>query len=537
MQQTYQTRIHAEEQTLRWLNAFGELYGRLQRTLYAAIAKGENPNNLKKSFCAAHGISARHFNAIRIELQGKIDSVKEVLKLNRADIKRNIAGATRSLKKLDQMLARNPASIQLAKLQKQRFGKQRRLASQTAKLRNVETHLKAAVPGICFGSRKLFNQQFHLDQTDFHSHDDWKKAWQASRAHQFFLVGSKDETGGNQSCKAKVAEDGTLSLTIKMPAALIKQGAPAFLKIDNIAFTYGQERVLQALQTGTALSYRFHRDSAGLDGWRIFVSTDVAEAPKESLSPALGAVGIDFNADHLAWARTDRFGNAIEFGREELSLHGKTTHQRDAILSEALDKVFAVAKAHSLSVSIEYLDFAVKKKELQKMGEKRARMLSGLAYAKYRSLAQAKTARTGVQLTIIDPAYTSVAGSIKYAVRQGRTMHQAAAGVIARRAQGYSEKLPKQRTIRAPLMGRTAVLSLPVRNRVETPRTSWASLRKCLTQHCAELVRIRRNSSLRRKNTSSRVSRHQLNEGITPSSREPGELLARRTIQLSDVPF
>jgi transposase len=207
---------------------------------------------------------------------------------------------------------------------------------------------------------------------------------------------------------------------------------------------------------------------------------------------------------------------------------------------------------------LEELDFSAKKKELAKMGEKRARMLSGLAYAKYQQLAQSKAARLGVELIFIDPAYTSVMGSVKYAVRLGRTVHQAAAGVIARRAQGYSEKLPQSSkeglTFLAPLMGHAAVLTLPARNRVESTRGVWAHIRRSLTQHCAEQARLRRE---RRKSQPKKSSSH-LGKGLDPfnmsvnscqldgrpnesshPSREPGELLARHSFQpeFPDVPF
>ena len=211
-------------------------------------------------------------------------------------------------------------------------------------------------------------------------------------------------------------------------------------------------------------------------------------------------------------------------------------------ISGALDKVFALAKKHDIGIALEDLDFADKKRELVSMGVRHARMLSGLAYSAFRQLALSKASRSGVRLTFVNPAYTSVAGSVNYAVRLGRTVHQAAAGVIARRAQGYSEKLPPSGatgcTFRAPLMGAVAVLSLPARNRVESTRSAWAAIRKSLTRHCAEQVRLRKKaSSVRPGNGAHAENSHQL-IGATVPVREPGVLLARRADQtLTDVPF
>ncbi len=440
------------------------------------------------------------------------------------------------------------------KLLQRRFGKATRLTVLNNKAKAVAGRLLANVPGICFGSRKLFKQQFHLETTEFGAgdagHAAWKRAWRDSRSHQFFLVGSGDETAGNQSCKASVvhapptteiAARPTLTLAIKMPAALIAKEAPKFLKIEGVHFEYGNEQVLQALANGTALTYRFHSDNHSAVGWRVFVSTDTIDTKLTTLQANLGTLGVDFNADHLAVAKTDRFGNAVQFWHFDLPFTSKASGQRDAILSDALDKVFALAKEHKCPVAMEDLDFSAKKKELTKLGMKHARMLSGLAYASYKQLSLAKASRLGVELIFVDPAYTSVAGSVKYAVRLGRTVHQAAAGVIARRAQGYSEKLPKsdakgEYTFRAPLMGRMAVLTLPVESSKRT-HVSLAVIRRSLSRHCAEQVRLRKESTngrCKRANVSSNL----LDEDPS-SSREPVKLLDRRAIppDFTDVPL
>ena len=568
MLQTYQDRLTLDAEQQRWLGACGELYGRLQRTLYGKIAKGENASQLKPDFCAGHGLSARQFNALRMELEGKIGGTVELLKLRKKELKGSIQSVTRSIARLQKDIAGQLKLHAGAKakgvvfslkqhdlLCKRHFGKKRRLASLQSKAKAVDARLKANAPGICFGSLKLFNQQFHLHQTTFGvgeaGHAAWKRAWRDSRSHQFLVIGSKDETAGNQSCKAllvhawpatDIAGPATLSLTLKMPPALVALGAPVFLLIHGVRFDYGQAQVEAALKAGTALSYRFHRDNHTATGWRVFVSTDTAEARLTTCPKDLGVLGVDFNADHLALAKTDRFGNPVKFWRFELPLKGRSSGQRTAILSEALDQVFTLAKAQACPVALEYLDFSAKKKELRSMGDRHARMLSGLAYAAFRQLALAKASRLGIELQFVNPACTSVAGSVKYAVRQGRAVHQAAAGVIARRAQGYSEKLPKSGpkvcTFRAPLMGHAAVLTLPARNRVESTRAAWGTIRRSLTQHCAEQARLRKKPSLHPGPAGVPVNMRPL-DGAQAPSREPEILLARRNTSnpFPDAPF
>lgn len=568
MQQTYQDRLSLDADQQRWMGAFGELYGRLQRTLYASIARGKNASQLKPAFCLEHGLSARQFNALRLELEGKISGTVELLKLRKKELKGDVQSVTRSTSKLEKDIAvqlklnagakAGGAAFSLKNhdtLCKRLFGKKRRLQSLQSKSKAVEVRLKAPVPGIGFGSRKLFNQQFYLHQTDFGvgqaGHAAWKRAWRDSRSHQFFVIGSKDETAGNQSCKARlvhaapttgIAPAPTLTLLLKMPPALVARGAPVFLSIAGVRFEHGQRQVEQALSSSTALSYRFHRDDHSASGWRVFVSTDTKDAKIATRRKDLGVLGVDFNADHLAVSRTDRFGNPVAFWRFELPLKGKTSGQRMAILSQSLDDVMALATAQSCPVAIEDLDFSAKKKELRGLGDKHARMLSGLAYSAFKNLAMAKASRLGIEVEMVNPAYTSVAGSVKYAVRLGRTVHQAASGVIARRAQGYSEKLPKSTpegcTFVAPLMGRAAVLSLPARNRDESTRAAWGKIRRSLTQHCAEQARLRKKPSSHPGTAGVRVNTRPL-DGAQALPREPGKLLARRDTSdpFHDVPF
>jgi len=65
--------------------------------------------------------------------------------------------------------------------------------------------------------KKLFRGQFTLEDNGYNSHEQWLKDWQAARNNQFFVIGSKDETAGCQGCVATVAEDGSISLRLRLP--------------------------------------------------------------------------------------------------------------------------------------------------------------------------------------------------------------------------------------------------------------------------------------------------------------------------------
>ena len=78
---TYQTRISDYGSVNRSvgdasLDAYGELYGRVQRKLFAEAAAGSSVASLKSAYLKRHGIPARMFNGVRVSLDGKIASVQ-----------------------------------------------------------------------------------------------------------------------------------------------------------------------------------------------------------------------------------------------------------------------------------------------------------------------------------------------------------------------------------------------------------------------------------------------------------------------------
>ena len=87
------------------------------------------------------------------------------------------------------------------------------------------------------------------------------------------------------------------------------------------------------------LSYRFKRDAKG---WRVFVTTQMMDVPVVT-DKQNGVVGVDMNADHLAVAETDASGNYRESWRVPLVTYGKSTHQAEALIGDAVASVVQYA--------------------------------------------------------------------------------------------------------------------------------------------------------------------------------------------------
>lgn len=477
---TYQTRIELTLEQEAILDAYSQLYGKAKRSLFSQIRSGGSLNKMKREFQLRFGISARHFNAMRVEIEGKIKSIKERRPELIAEMEKRIRKAAKVIAKLEKQSSDSDKLHQ----------KKRRLRNMQCKLAKLKADHEAGIVRICFGSKKLFHAQFNLEANNYSDHDEWKANWRRARSSQFFVLGSQDETAGCQSCQASIAVDGTLNLQLRLPNAMTKIGK--HLIITGVRFAYGQEQIIAALSAsqrihsqtrdgkptikriGSALSYRFVRDD---QGWRVFVTVEAR--PVEQLShKELGAIGVDVNADHIAIAETDRFGNLIKAKRIDSVTYGKTKNQTNAIIGDAAVSIAAQAKAAGKPVVIETLDFQKKKTELETCNSKQARLLSSFAYNKTASAIRAAAFRNGVEIIEVNPAYTSVIGAVNFAQAKGISVHQGAAYAIARRGLGLSERPTVQNEAIVPTCnGGHVTFALPARNRAKHVWSFWSRVR------------------------------------------------------------
>ena len=320
--------------------------------------------------------------------------------------------------------------------------------------------MTAVLVRLCFGSKRLWRKQHHLEANGYSSHEEWLRDWQDARSNEFFVLGSRDETAGCQLCVARVADDGFLTLRLRMPDCLAEQHGQ-YLIIEGVRFAYGHEQMLAALLSnadyaayrrehgeksaratglGQAISYRFKRDAKG---WRVFATTEVMEAPVVT-DRSLGAIGVDLNADHLAVAETDASGNCLKAWRVPLVTYGRSTHQAGAIIGDAVASVVEHARSVGKPIVIEKLDFRQKKACLEGESRRYSRMLSSFSYGRTKAYFLSRGCREGVEVHQVNPAFSSVIGRVKFMQRYGLTVHQAAAMVLARRLLGCSERIPRR---------------------------------------------------------------------------------------------
>jgi IS605 OrfB family transposase len=483
MMLTYQTRLLLNEKEERILQECALLFNLVEHSLYAETMRGKSTASCKNTFLKTYGITARQFNACRVTLEGKISACKASKENALLALRQKIDSLEKQIQSLEKRPSKNAVLHQ----------KKRRKTILSQRLSSLKEDLAQGRIRLCFGGKKLFNAQFHLEKNGFSSHQEWKEAWEFNRNSEFFVLGSKDETSGNQTCKSKVQESGKFAFCLRLPGAL-EEKYGKYLEIKNVSFTYGNEAILASLNAseGQALSYRFKRD---LKGWRVFVSTALKK-PEIISKEGVGVIGIDLNADHIAYVETDRYGNPIERKIISWVSYGKTREQLKAITGDICKEIVSQARLRKKPLVIEKLDFQKKRLFLKEKGNnKLARLLSSFAYGLFFLCLMARAYKNGVAVHRVNPAYTSIIGRVNYARRYGLSIHLAAALCIARRYQNFSEA-PRSPEGKIPDgKGGYVAFVLPVRNRMKHVWTFWGQVKRKLTTVLAAHFRAIRDRS------------------------------------------
>ncbi|NEN98222.1 MAG: hypothetical protein F6K50_22705 [Moorea sp. SIO3I7] len=249
---------------------------------------------------------------------------------------------------------------------------------------------------------------------------------------QVFVVGSKDETWGNQVCQW----DGE-TIRFRVPKCLeSKYGQYVSAVIGDF------DRNINRLPDDGSRTWHFYRKD---HKWVAAVQFTPAKLQRVSQHSRYGCIGIDLNPSSVGWAYVDADGNLKAHGQIPLQ-QGLPSGKQDAQIVDACLQLVTLAKTYQCPIVHETLDFGKKKEAFRELGRKYARMLSGWAYSRFFELLNSICSNRGVYVFTVNPAYSSLIGMVKYARMYGLASDEVAALVIARRGMGLSERLPSALT-------------------------------------------------------------------------------------------
>ena len=178
------------------------------------------------------------------------------------------------------------------------------------------------------------------------------------------------------------------------------------------------------------------------NAWRFSLVLTLAEVERKNDFYRDGCIGIDINSGFLAYTETDGSGNPLCRGVIKFPMDGTSSEENKRRISEALEKVFNIAKEKNKPISAEDIGTTKRKADRYSTAHKGNRNRSLFPSALCRQLLESKSCKYGIAVTFVNPAYTSQTGKVKYMARYGMSIHEAASLAIARRGMGFEERLP-----------------------------------------------------------------------------------------------
>lgn len=424
---TIETRLELQEDAVKYLTEYVVFYNEISRKLWQIVRL----SNFKELYtrsefntyaCNKYNILKRTANSIYSDLAGKKKSLLELKKTELSNKK-----------------------IRYKKF----FNKKNELINKINNLKqdveNLEKDIKNKNIKISFGSKKLFNAQYNLEANGFRTHTKWKNNYHKKRDKNIYYLGSKDETLGNQL--AQLDYDITTSkFTLKLRKEKQYSSESKYLNISNIDFKYMKDELINIIndhksnQTLLPLSYRIYRVK---NKWylQVIITTIVENYVTRK---EYGVIGLDFNNGFISFSETNESGNLIKALNYPLKHHGCGNKALNEMLN-TINNIVTYARSVGKDISIEDLKFDSKKansiKSNQKNEKKYNKMIHTLDYSRYIFRLENKCHKMQVSLNKVNPYNTSLIGYEKYAKNRKMTIHQAASFVIARRHQGFIDKI------------------------------------------------------------------------------------------------
>ncbi|WP_284036140.1 hypothetical protein [Neobacillus sp. 114] len=362
--------------------------------------------------------NSRYMRDAFLEAEASISSQKELLPLYVEQFKTSMQKIEKQIEKIQQ--SRKSDKEDLIK------NKQFRIKKLNKKMTYYQYHIENdSVPKVVDGTRKkliLLNK-----------HKITKQEWVDSRTNSLYSRGEASK-GGNENIKLRYLQDRSFEMNVLNPLSSKRNDRLRF----EVHFSEKHiSTILAHLSTGNAYSIRILREDE-----KYYVHLTFDQKLQSSYDFSKGCAGIDINPDNLSVTIVHPNGN---FRMSKVfwmnDVNNVRSDKRNWIIGNTIASVMEWVKSNGIEViAIEDLYF---KNDLSK-NTKFNRMSSNFVYRKILTTLISKCIKEGISLAQVPAYYSSLIGRVKYQKPYGLSVHQSAALVLARRAMGYDEKIPKQ---------------------------------------------------------------------------------------------
>lgn len=407
-----------------------------QDVLMLPINKSKLNTKLQQEF----GVLKRTANSIISYVSGRYNSLLELKEFGISKLNSEISELEKDIIELQIVvnnLARKAATNSLTDKQLSKYkndksklvAMKRTLDRKRNSIEKAQRELDGKHLSLCFGSKKLFNQQYLTD-----NHNKWYSEFVKYRDSVISYVGSKEETACNQPFQLMYdKKHNQFLIQLRKEKAYQANEKDKYL-YGQVFFSYGNKELQEALKTkSTPISYKiFMRDN------RYFLQATITKKD-DNIAKSNNVVDIDFNKGFIAVSEVRSDGNLTNHYQERYRFNQGDATTND--LRTLASKLAKNCKSNNQSLVIEGLNFVKKKTKSSKnkRNKKFNNMIHSFAYKQFSECCERACFKHGVFLTKVNPAYTSYIGKTKYANSMKLNSHTAASFVIARRGLGFKD--------------------------------------------------------------------------------------------------
>ena len=466
---TIETRLEKTEELEAYFSRYLKEYNAIYRTMWQKMTAPDYRVRYPKDsyfvteMCQTYGVLKRTINSIRYDIKGRIRALVELKKTERQALEIKIKKKEEKVQELQQNIEKSKPKVRENQASLSELKKYREEKSRLYYQKNQLNHLKQSLKqlnyeiehqklSLGFGGKAMFQKQYHLEENGYRSHAQWYRDYVKKRDKNVFYLGSLDETQGNQLVQMGYVEkrdDFTIQLRKEKKYSGEKK-EEQYLRWEHITFAHLRKELIELLKhqeektkgERRAISYRIRRE-----GKKWYLQSIFAiEVESYETSSTYGVIGLDYNDGFIEVAETDACGNLVGQQQYPLQYHG-TGNKAKTEIEQVIAKIVGYSKGTGKDMCIEALDFKKTKastgKAKQGRGKNYQRMLHLFDYSRYQKTVENSTHRQKVRLQKVAPYYTSRIGKEKYSDSKKLNVHQAASYVIARKGQGFCDRLKR----------------------------------------------------------------------------------------------
>ena len=438
---TVVTQLHDKNnsQIIEYVENSRVTYAHVMRKTFQHI---KHTNNFNKSAYNTYlqnqyRITKRTANSIISYAQGRLNALIELKRYERHILEHKIDYfETKIIPQLQKQRDDNCAMLRAGlfvnlikhrNLKQKLVAKKNKLNCMKQKLSNLDYQLESGQVKICFGTKQLLKQDYNrfIEQRD----------------SQIIFVGSKGETSCNQNIQLNYNK-----LNNQFNIKLRKDfgGFKTTKKNDKYAFgkvyfNHHKQKIISILkQKNSPLSYKIIKRYGR---YYLYCTFEIQQEDNDIMTRSThGVIGIDFNKGFVTLTETNVFGHMMQ--NQFLPYRLQQGHAIKSDLQAIANDIVKIALETGKDVCIENLDFkTTKAKTESKHGKKYNEMIHSLAYSQFVETMESITYRNNVYLNKVNPAWTSWIAKNKYCPQMKLNTHVGASFVIARRGQGFRDKV------------------------------------------------------------------------------------------------